>query len=57
MRQTDGPRPHLPCPSNVLVAVGNRVVGPTPQMSLCGFAGGKKRLDSDRRIRRRPGER
>src|SRR5271157_1386268 len=36
---TDGPALHLPSPNSDSVAVGNVIVGPTPQISLPEFAG------------------
>jgi len=35
----DGPALHLPLPNSDSVAVGNVIVGPTPQISLPEFAG------------------
>src|SRR5579862_7152431 len=39
---TEGPMLHFPCPNVLLVAVGNTIAVPTPQMSLPGFAGERK---------------
>src|SRR6201987_1479660 len=39
-----GPASPLPLPSSESVAVGNVIVGPTPQISLPEFAGERNRL-------------
>ena len=39
-----GPALHFPLPSSESEAVGNVIVGPTPQISLLAFAGEKNRL-------------
>src|SRR4029077_16470779 len=39
-----GPALHFPLPSSESVAVGNVIVGPTPQISLPEFAGERNRL-------------
>ena len=40
----DGPASHLPLPNSDSVAVGNVIVGPTPQSSLPEFAGERNTL-------------
>src|ERR1017187_6791883 len=39
---TVGPMLHFPWPKYLLVAVGNATVAPTPQITLCAFAGDRK---------------
>ncbi len=41
---TEGPTLTLPWPRRLLVAVGKAQAGPTPQMSLPGLAGERKKV-------------
>src|SRR5262245_25106758 len=40
----DGPILHLPVPSRLLLAVGNVMVGPAPQINLLGLDGDRKKV-------------
>src|ERR1700733_15870740 len=41
---TEGPMLSFPCPSTLLVAVGSTNAGPAPRISLCVFAGVRKKV-------------